>query len=103
MILLKVIEGCVRCILVHQLDPLCTDAQAKQCRVDRDKMVQDAQIKWAQLDYFICGQFLKKKYLGSEDWSNRKPVTNFLVNMPFLYCNISTFSNQFTKPKVLME
>ena len=63
----------------------------------RDKMSQDVQINWNLLDSFILIQFLKKKCLVFKDWSTGKRVANFLANMPFLYCKISTFSNQFTK------
>ena len=59
-------------------------------------MAQDAQINWAQLDYLILGQFLKKKCLVFEDWSFEN-VWLILIHMPFLHCKIFTFSNQFTK------
>ena len=65
--------------------------------VARDKMSQDVQINWNLLDSFILIQFLKKKCLVFKDWNTGKRVANFLANMPFLYCKISTFSNQFTK------
>ena len=66
-------------------------------------MSQDAQINWNLLDSFILIQFLKKKCLVFKDWNTGKRVANFLANMPFLHCKISTFFNQFSKSLITFD
>ena len=66
-------------------------------------MAQEAQINRNRLDSFFLGHFVKKKCLLFYDSSAKNRVCNFLANMPFLYCKINTFSNQFAKSLITFD
>ena len=92
----------ISCVLgKHDLEQ--TLLSSVQCAVDRDNMAQEAQINRNRLDSFFLGHFVKKKCLLFYDSSVKNRVCNFLANMPFLYCKISTFSNQFAKSPITFD